>query len=180
MLRLFFALQPALEQSVALVEQVSPLIARLQAQRTPAENLHATICFVGAVAEDRLETLTSVAASVRGRPAELRFDTLEHWRTPRVLCATSADATPAALLELSERLGQASTSAGLHPDLKPLRAHLTLARKIDAGRAAQEELPQPLPSPVLLRCDRFALMRSDRGESGTIYSVVASWPLDIA
>ena len=180
MLRLFFALQPALDQSLELVEQVSPLVARLQAQRVPAENLHATLCFIGAVAEDRLEALTSAAAAVRGREAALRFDGLDHWRKPHVLCAIATEPTPAALLDLAEHLGQAATAAGFHPDLKPFRAHLTLARKVDAARAQEDEWPQTLRSPMLLRCDRFVLMRSDRGENGSIYSVVASWPLDMA
>ena len=49
MLRLFFALQPAPEQNAALVAQVAPLVAQLGSQVAPAENLHATLCFIGAV-----------------------------------------------------------------------------------------------------------------------------------
>jgi len=180
MLRLFFALQPALEQSVGIVGQVAPLVTRLQAQRVPPENLHATLCFIGSVAEERLEALTSLAAKTRGREVTLRFDTLEHWRKPRVLCATASDdsaSSPAR--ELAAQLGLAAVAAGFTPDIKPFRAHLTLARKIDARRA-HDEWPRPLSPPFRMHCDRFVLMRSDRAESGSIYSVVASWPLDVA
>lgn len=178
MLRLFFALQARPEQNVALVERVAPLVARLEAQRVPAENLHATLCFIGAVAPEDLERLKNVAASQRGRHATLRFDTLEFWDQPRVLCATAVESTGAApARELAVQLGHAAQSAGFHPDIKPFRAHLTLARKIHPTRAAQCEWPQPLAPPLLVRCDRFVLMESRRGESGSIYSVVDSWPL---
>jgi len=49
MLRLFFALQPTQEQNAALTAQVAPLIAQLGAQPARAENLHATLCFIGAI-----------------------------------------------------------------------------------------------------------------------------------
>jgi 2'-5' RNA ligase len=176
--RLFFALQPRPEQSASLVNAVAPLLARLGAQGVPAENLHATLCFIGAVAPGQLEGLKAAAASVRGRPIRLCFDRLEHWHPPRVLCATAAE-NPAGepARSLAEALAAASLAAGLTPDVKPFRAHLTLARKVDATRAAQCEWPQPLMSPLLLECDRFALMESRKMESGSIYSVVDSWPL---
>jgi 2'-5' RNA ligase len=177
-LRLFFALQPQLEQSASLVERVAPLVARLQAQRVPPENLHATLCFIGAVAPGQLEALKSVAASVRGRHASLRFDTLEHWPKPRVLCATAAEnAASAPARALAEALAAAAVGSGFTPDVKPFRAHLTLARKVHAPSAAQCEWPQPLASPLIVSCDRFVLMESRRGESGSTYSVVDSWPL---
>jgi 2'-5' RNA ligase len=179
MLRLFFALQPTHEQNVALAELTAPLAARLHAQRVPPENLHATLCFVGAVEEARLETLKSAAAMMRGRPATLRFDALEYWRKPKVLCATASDdAASAPARALAERLAAATLEAGFTPDVKPFRAHVTLARKVHPGRAEECEWPRALAPPVRVQCDRFALMRSDRGEAGSIYSVVHSWPLD--
>jgi 2'-5' RNA ligase len=177
-LRLFFALQPTPGQNAALVEHVAPLAARLEAQRMPAENIHATLCFVGAVAPEDLEKLKAVAAAQQGRSVSLCFDTLEFWEKPRVLCATPGErALPASLRELGENLGRAAQAAGFHPDIKPLRPHLTLARKILPARAASCDWPQSLAPSLLLHCDRFVLMESRRGESGSIYSVVDSWPL---
>jgi len=179
-LRLFFALRPAPEQSAALVDRVAPLIARLQAQRVPPENLHATLCFIGAVAVEHLERLVETAAGVRGRRASLCFDALEFWQKPKVLCATTGESVGAtAAQDLAAALATAIVGAGFTPDIKPFRAHLTLARKVHAQRAAECDWPQDLMPPVLVHCDQFVLMRSDRGESGSIYSVVASWPLDV-
>ena len=175
MLRLFFALQPSAEQNAALTTQVAPLVAELGAQPVRAENLHATLCFIGAVAPERLDELRSVAARVRGRCSELRFDTLEHWEGPKILCATTSEVSESAR-ELAVALGEATIAAGFTPDIKPFRVHLTLARKV--SRDLSVAFPQLLTPPMLVRCDRFALMESRRGELGSIYSVSASWVLD--
>jgi RNA 2',3'-cyclic 3'-phosphodiesterase len=179
MLRLFFALQPRDEQSVALTEQVAPLVTRLNAQRVPAENLHATLCFIGAVSEEKLDTLRSAVDAVRARSATLQFDSLEYWRKPGVVCATAAETTAAAPARaLAERLAEATIAAGFSPDVKPFRAHMTVARKVQAARAASCEWPGTLVPSLTVHCDRFALMQSRRGETGSIYSVVNSWALD--
>jgi 2'-5' RNA ligase len=180
-MRLFVALQPAPEQSVALLERVAPLIARLGGQRVPAENLHATLCFIGAVPAGDLARLVAVAAAAAqcARPAILRFDTLEFWHKPRVLCATAGENAAAAPAHaLAENLMSAAVEAGFAPDVKPFRPHLTLARKISSAHAARCDWPQSLTPPLLMRCSRFVLMESRRGEFGSVYSVVNSWPLD--
>ena len=179
MLRLFFALLPAPEQSAALVAQVAPIVSRLQAQRVPAENLHATLCFIGSVSEEKLPELQAAAGEVSARRPTLHFDALEYWRKPGVLCATAAEnaaARPARVL--AERLARATSTVGLSADLKPFRAHITLARKIPAAHAAEFESARALAPPLDVFCDRFVLMQSRRGEFGSIYSVVSSWPLD--
>jgi 2'-5' RNA ligase len=178
MLRLFFALQPTQEQSAELVELAVPLVTRLGAQRAPAENLPATLCFMGAVAEERLDALLAAAATVRGNSATLRFNQIEFWPKPRVICATATeDAASASARELSTRLASAAVESGFAPDLKSFRGHVTLARKVPAARAAECEWPCVLPAPIEVQCNRFVLMRSDKGESGSSYSVVAEWPL---
>ena len=178
MLRLFFALQPALEQCRALQELATPLVAQLGAQTVPPDNLHATLMFVGAVPEERLADLKSVGAATRAGVATLRFDALEYWRKPKIICATATDevaAEPARVL--AQRLGEGALAAGFTPDIKPFRPHLTLARKVRAARALAHAWPQALEPGFVLRCEKFALMESRQGERGSIYSVVESWPL---
>ena len=177
-LRLFFALTPGATQSAALAEQVAPLVVQLHAQRVAPENFHATLCFIGAVAPERLASLKDVAAGIRGKSATLCFDALEHWAKPGVLCATASDnSLSEPMCTLAQQLATDSTAAGFSPDFKPFRAHVTVARKVQRVAAAMCEWPHPLAPPFVVDCDRFALMESRRGESGSIYSVVESWPL---
>jgi 2'-5' RNA ligase len=177
-LRLFFALAPAATQSAALAEQVAPLISLLGAQRVPPENFHATLCFIGAVAPERLAPLKEIAAGIRGKRATLRFDALEHWPKPGVLCATAPDNSQSEFARaLAKQLAADSMAAEFSPDVKPFRAHLTLARKVQTAQAAACGFPRLLTPPFVVDCDRFLLMQSRRGESGSIYSVVESWPL---
>jgi 2'-5' RNA ligase len=177
MLRLFFALQPALEQSRSLVERTMPLVAWLRALAVPPENVHATLCFIGACPEERLDALLAVGECVRVARATLRFDTYEYWRKPRILCATASNDAGYALAALARELGERATDAGFAPDAKPFRPHLTLARKADPTLVASLDWPQPLEPGFVVRGERFVLMESRRGERGSIYSVVHSWPL---
>jgi 2'-5' RNA ligase len=175
MLRLFFALQPAPGQGAELVAAVAPLIVGLGGQPVPASNLHATLCFVGAVAEEQLVSLKEAAARIRARPVTLDFAALEFWEKPEVLCATAPDTETAR--DLSRVLGDAAVAAGFAPDIKPLRPHLTLARKISRAVAQAQEWPQEFAPPLRMRCENFVLMESSRVEERSIYSVVESWPL---
>jgi len=146
MLRLFFALQPPPEQNTALTTQVAPLIVGAQPVR--AENLHATLCFIGALDPERLDGLRAVAATVHARRVELRFDTLEHWDGPRIVCATTSEESDSAR-DLAATLGEATIAAGFTPDIKPFRAHLTLARKV--SRDLSVVFPQPLTPSTIVR-----------------------------
>jgi 2'-5' RNA ligase len=175
-LRLFFALQPSTAQSVALADHVAPLIAQLGAVPVPAQNFHATLCFIGSIDDERLDALRAAAAGLRGRPVQMSLDVLEYWETPKILCATSSRDSSSAT-ELSIALGEAVVAAGFSPDIKPFRAHLTLARKISATQASTVPWPLPLMPPVVMRADKFVLMSSRREGAVSIYSAVDSWAL---
>jgi len=174
MLRMFFALQPTPAQSAALVDAVTPLVKELAGQPVPAANLHSTLCFIGAVVEEKLAALQEAASRVRGHPIALTFDTLEFWEKPEILCATAAENSFAR--DLSSAVFDAARAAGFTPDVKPFRAHLTLARKVRRRVAEKLQWPRAL-APVHVRCEQFVLMQSRRDESGSTYSVVDSWPL---
>ena len=178
--RLFFALQPTPGDSVALLEQSAALLQALGAQAYPAANIHATLCFMGAVAPERVDALRSAAAGIVGRAFTLTFDRLEHWEPPRIVCATAQHGHEAAMtlaLALAQAVTAAVVAAGFSPDSKPVRAHLTVARKVDGTRAKELAWPRPQGAPLVVHCDTFVLMESRREESGSIYSVVDSWPL---
>jgi len=172
--RLFFALQPTAAQAEALVAEVAPLVKELEGQAVIASNVHATLCFIGSVADERVAALRETAAEVRGRPVTLCFDALDAWEKPEILCATAGESEAAR--DLSAALGAAALAAEFAPDLKPLRAHFTLARKVRRRVARNFEWPRAL-APMNVHCDRFVLMESRRDEAGSTYSAVDSWAL---
>jgi len=176
MLRLFFALQPSADIGASLLATAAPLLTDLQTQRVPLSNLHATLSFVGAVAPEKLDALCAAAASVRGEQLELVFDTFEYWEKPRVVVAGASRESQEANA-LSVTLGQAAAAAGFAPDIKPFRAHLTLARKISPEAAEKFSWPLKISPGFVVRCEKFALMESRRVDDASIYSVVDEWPL---
>lgn len=176
MLRLFFALQPAPELGVCLLESAAPLVAAMGAPLVSAANLHATLCFVGAVAPERLQAMRVAASAVRGAPVELEFDAFEFWAKPKVLVAVATrESNEANALSVAVR--DAIVAAGFTPDPKMFRAHLTLARKIRAGDAEKIPWPRKISPGFVVRCEKFSLMESTKGEHGSIYSVIDSWGL---
>jgi 2'-5' RNA ligase len=160
-----------------LLAQVAPALAVQQISPIPATNLHATLCFLGAVAPEKLPALCDAASRVRSRGVSLAFDTLEFWPRPKIICATASEQGAAAAAALARAVCDEVVAAGFSPDIKPFRAHLTLARKILAAQAAALALPQSLQPGFVVRCAEFVLMESRRGETGSIYSAVANWPL---
>ena len=93
---------------------------------------------------------------------------LEFWRKPGILAAVTAGETPE-LDALAGAVRSAALAAGFRPDLKPFRAHVTVARKVRGGAAAA------LPFvPVSFRCERLALVQSTLHPGGSLYSVLDS------
>src|SRR5690349_8979011 len=82
-----------------------PLDGRL----VPQAKFHLTLAFLGSVPQSQLEALFEVGARcaqslpVGGAPIAITLDTLEHWRKPQVLVATS-QSTPPAAITLAETL----------------------------------------------------------------------------
>jgi RNA 2',3'-cyclic 3'-phosphodiesterase len=181
-LRLFFALWPAAPEQLRMAQASAASVADSGGRAIPAGNLHVTLAFLGNVEPERLEQLRAVAQGITATPGRsaavlpLQFKTLEHWVRPQILCAT-ADAATAGVRDasaLAAAIRQAALAGGFAPDLKPFRAHVTVARKVTG--AAQE---QPMPC-VRWNCTAFALVASSTSAAGSLYSVLESYPLDRA
>jgi RNA 2',3'-cyclic 3'-phosphodiesterase len=173
--RLFFALWPGECARGALRQATAKAVRHCGGRPVPAENLHVTLVFLGSVAVRRLVELRSLAraqaaAFAREAPLALRFEELVHWSRPQTLGALATGDVPQ-VQALATALRDATLSAGFTPDLKPFRAHVTVARKVVHG-----EGPLVL-SPVVWKLDGFALLDSRTHPSGPIYSVIDSYPL---
>ena len=177
--RLFFAFWPDESQRTALVHATRQAVRACGGRPVPPQNLHVTLCFLGSVPGARVAELGALARRVAAdlsprAPVVLDFGRIEHWARPQLLCASAPaamqPATPAAQ-GLARALGDAAAAVGFAPDLKPFRAHVTLARKV---MRAQSGAPI---RPVRWQFDALALVESRTLPTGPLYSVVESYSL---
>ena len=166
--RIFFALWPDGPARAALAGIGRRLAAEAGGRAVPAANLHLTLAFLGEVPDDRVVAALAVAAGVRGSAFDLALDRTGTFRRAGVSWA-GPSAMPPGLVRLQSALETALRAAGFALDARPFAPHLTLARKVANPRA------EAAIEPVEWRVERFALVRSDRGE-GT-YANVSDWEL---
>jgi RNA 2',3'-cyclic 3'-phosphodiesterase len=178
--RVFFALWPGEPQRAALVHATAKAVRACGGRPVPRTDLHVTLCFLGSVPATRVAELGAVARQVAAGPAPpaavaLDFERLEHWVRPQLLCALTAAVPPTAATrvapDLARALGDAAQAAGFSPDLKPFRAHVTLARKV--VKAHFDDRIRP----VRWEFAAFALIESRTLATGPVYSVVESYAL---
>jgi 2'-5' RNA ligase len=188
--RLFFALWPDAEQRGALHSATRKSVRSCGGRPVPVQSLHVTLAFLGSVPEGRVPELDRIARRVADAfpaaapPLLLTFDRLAHWARPQILCALGTeepaavpapgeprDADAASAPALSATLKNETAAAGFSPDLKPFRAHVTVARKVAHAPSALAL------QPVLWRFDAFALIESRTDPAGPVYSVIESYLL---
>ena len=164
-MRLFFAFWPDGGARARIAEAAASLGLAEQARRVPPENYHVTLAFVGEVAPPQLAVLQQSGGLLRGSDCTMLFRKCEYWEEPRVVAAV-AEETPAAMLELCTLLHRA---LALEPTLP--RAHVTLARKVMQAPVLQAM------SPFQWNAQSVSLVRSDTSRTGSVYTVVDTWPL---
>ena len=188
--RLFFALWPDAEQRGALHSATRKSVKSCGGRPVPVQSLHVTLAFLGSVPEGRVPELDRIARRVAdafpaaAQPPLLTFDRLAHWARPQILCALGTeepgavqapgeprDADAAGAPALSASLKNETAAAGFSPDLKPFRAHVTVARKVAHAPSALAL------QPVLWRFEAFALIESRTDPAGPVYSVIESYLL---
>ena len=154
----------------ATLEAIGP------AKRVPVENFHLTIAFLGSVPESALSSVSDSARECAGsltavgERVELRFDEIDWWRRAQIVCAV-AGRPPRAAADFADALRRALSLRGFAPDLKPFRAHVTLARHVRRGPRHRTV------EPVVWAFEQFALVESRTDPAGSLYSVRESWPL---
>lgn len=167
--RLFFALWPdgvVREALAELLKGESPRTGR----RVPAPNLHLTLAFVGNVTADQRACLEAAATTVAAAPFTLTLDRLGFWPRPRIVWAGATE-TPEALRALVARLNAALVPCGYRPEQRPYQAHVTLTRKAQAPVGCRD-----IP-PIVWPAAEFCLVESVSEEHGSVYRVLARWPL---
>jgi 2'-5' RNA ligase len=172
--RLFFALWPsdAVRAQLAAAAQPHATLGRAIAAR----NLHVTVVFIGAVAEQRVADVVETARSIQKMTFDGKFllhlDRVEFWRRSSLVCLTARHAPPE-LLALDEWLRAGLRDRGFElRGPEEFRPHVTLVR--DVARGADAAGAMSIEWPV----DSFALVESKVGQRGSEYSVLDAWRLD--
>ena len=164
-LRLFFALWPDEDVTRQFIQAAQQLKLEGHGRRVVPKNYHVTLAFVGEVPAAKLAVLQQTGRSLRAPRFTFTCDSIEFWRESKVVVAT-VHAAPPGLLDLASQLNDA---IGLPPE--PLRAHVTLARKVTQAPVLQAMLP------VVWRATTFSLIRSDTGGAESAYTVLDTWSL---
>jgi RNA 2',3'-cyclic 3'-phosphodiesterase len=166
---------------------VPPEIGRaLQARQTgiegarwrPLEALHVTLRFYGEVREDIARDLDSELMRVSGRPFSIRLEGAGAFgEGPDAVWAGVAESPE--LRRLAEACEAAARRAGMKPEKRTYRPHVTLAylRRPDPTQvAAWVQANNLLKSPEI-GIASFGLYSSHMGGEGSHYRLEAEYPL---
>jgi 2'-5' RNA ligase len=177
MIRLFAALP--------IPEDIGQALARRQlgvdgARWRPPESLHVTLRFFGDLREDLARDLDAELSTVRGQPFELTLEGAGAFGDGSDIHAIWAGvAETSALKQLARGCESAARRAGLKPDGRNYRPHVTLAylRRADPAEVAAwiqaNNLLKSPPIPV----ESFGLFASRQSKNGSQYSLEAEYPL---
>lgn len=177
MIRLFAA--------IAIPGNIGEGLARRQsgvtgARWSPLENLHVTLRFVGAASENLADDLDAELGAISSEAFDLTLagvGVFSDGPEPRAIWAGIADSPP--LRRLAGRCETAARRAGMAPDRRPFRPHVTLAYLSGAdpaGVAAWVQSHNLLKSPAF-RVGAFGLYSSWRTDSGQVYRLERSYSL---
>jgi RNA 2',3'-cyclic 3'-phosphodiesterase len=180
--RLFVALELPADARDVLARWRDSVVADLPGLRlVGAEDLHATLCFLGSRPEGEIERIGAACGVAAGEPvADSGFGSAL-WlpaRRPRVLAVELSD-PDGALGRMQSALSVALVAGGWYaPESRPFLPHVTVARVSRDARVRAVELPAPPETAV--RCARVTLYRSLLGTGGARYEPLASVELGSA
>jgi len=174
--RLFVALRPPVEMRSALLAVMGGVPG---ARWQDDEQLHLTLRFIGEVDRPQADDIATALAKIdRPRPTVALQGAGSFGHKGRVHSLWAGIAPDEALRQLHDRVNRALTHAGVAPEPRAFKPHITLAR---LGRQAGPVEPflariaGLASAPVAL--DAFLLFESRLGHEGARYEAAARYPL---
>ena len=165
--RLFYALWPDHGTRVALAR----MQAALQGRRTPIQNLHLTLAFLGQQPSERLPVLKQILADLPKVEMQLVLDRIGYFPRNRIAWIGMRE-VPAALVMLERNLMQSLLRHDIRlKNPSHFKPHVTLAREAAAP-------PEIAFSQILWRATQFALVQSTNEPDRASYRVLASCNAD--
>ena len=177
MIRLFVAI--AVPEPVS--EALSPLAGGVPGARwSPPENRHITLRFAGEIAESVAEDLDSALGAVTVPAFDVTLTGVGSFGDPLAPHAIWAGVEANEVLtRLHGRCETAARRAGLKPDTRAWKPHVTLAYLSGAepSRVAAWTSAHSLLKVPAFRVDAFGLYSSWRSRNGSVYRLERRYPL---
>lgn len=165
--RLFTALFPDDAACAAIVAARAQWQGRPARERPRPGRLHVTLQFFDAVDAAREAAWRQALAALRFAPFELTLARAELWHAPHGTIAVLRADPCDALAQLHARTDAIAREAGLTPDARPCKPHLT------ALRQAERLAPPPrLREPIRWRVQALRLVWSDLAAQPPCYRVL--------
>ena len=177
MIRLFAA--------IALPTDIGEALARRQqgipgARWRPVDSLHITLRFAGEISEALADDLDAALSGVSGQAFDVALSGVGAFGEGPYIHAVWAgveDSPP--LRRLASRCESAARRAGLKPESRAWRPHVTLAylNRPDPGRVAAWTQGHNLLKSPRFQVSAFGLYSSLRTDRGSAYQLERSYPL---
>lgn len=175
MLRLFAGLEIPQLHRLQLSFVKSPLAG---AKWVEADDMHLTLRFAGDIDNATAEDFAGFLAEIALEPFDLRLTEIGAFggREPRVIFAAADGGAP--LEALHRATERAARSAGLAPEPRAFKPHVTLARlRGTRPEAVANFLARPPLVLPAFRIERFVLFSSRPNVGGGPYVVEEAYPL---
>ena len=170
--RVFFALWPDADAGQSLASLAAAVAKARGGRATRPDQLHVTVAFVGAVAQEAMERVLAagVRAAAAAAPFELVLDRFGGAARDGVAWV-EASSPPPGLTALHEALAGTLRGEGFPLEARAFRPHVTLARRCTRPADRREV------APLSWVADRLALVVSTSAPGGSRYQTIAAWPL---
>ena len=168
--RLFFALWPSEQVRQSIVEVLSSLPPQVNGRVIQQQNLHATLHYVGQVAESTKDCMHAAAQSVKAEAFQLNLDRLGLFPKAKIFWM-GAQNTPDQLMQLHVKLGTALEDCGFVTDERAFSPHFTLLRK------CRGPVPENINFSIPWRVEEFVLVESITYKEGVKYQVLERYSL---
>jgi 2'-5' RNA ligase len=178
--RLFVALEPPREVKAALLALMGGIE---DARWQTAEQLHATLFFVGEVDRHQANRVAECLERVAAAACEVRLSvlgTFDGGRRARITSLWVGLEPVGPLTALHKKVERALLPAGVPPETRRFQPHVTLARfpaRGVPGEALGRFLSTAVVPPMAWTADALTLFESSLGRGGAHYTPVLRVPL---
>ena len=182
-LRSFIALPalPTVQQAIAEV-QIKLKEVQADVQWEPKDKFHITLIFLGNIEQSKFELLSAALAKSfqQFRSFAISYESIGAFpniRNPRVVWMGIQ--SNQMILDLQAAAGQICLEFGFPLDDRMFHPHITLGRVKEARHVPRltEAIKTVTFEPIEMHCSEIVFMKSELRPSGSIYTILKSFPL---